>query len=148
MQLPRDRAHFLVQQALDQRVDVLIGRAHGGTVGQPLGDAVQALEQLRLFGGREHTHPAKGVDPGLARGHVLGPDAVIDGETAVQRIEGFARSQGEAPAPHLVRRGFRRLVRHQSATAPASRWRAASSPAPIFSASPYRWMKPSASFWL
>ena len=111
VELPRDRPHLLVQQALDQRVDVFIGRAHGGAVRQPLRHAVQAFEQVRFLDGGEDADAAERVDPGLARRDVLRPQAVVHRQAAIQGIERFARPEGEPPAPHLVRRGFGRLVR-------------------------------------
>src|SRR5258708_29929106 len=73
---------------------------------------------------------------------------MLDGETAIQRVERFGGAEREAPAPHLVRRFGRRTGvggRHQSAAAPMRRSRSASSPAAILVARPYRWMKPSRS---
>ena len=116
----------------------------------PLGP-VELLETLNAIGG-EHADPAQRLDPGFAGGHVLGPQPVIDGKAAIQRVEGFTGAEGEPAAPHLVRSGSRgggcrgRRCRcgfgHQSpaavgASTGCSR-RAASSPAPILIASPYR----------
>src|SRR5207245_2181609 len=109
------------------------------------------------FLGRGHdADPAQRMHPGLARRDVLGPQAVIDGEAAVERVERLTGTGAEPTAPHLMRgggrRGRRRRLRrpggHQSAAAPTSRcWRAASRPAPIRTERPYRWMNPSASCW-
>src|SRR2546427_3561526 len=41
-------------------------RPHRGAVGQPLGDAVESLEQLRLLRRGHHTDAAQRVDPRLA----------------------------------------------------------------------------------
>src|SRR5256885_12464372 len=89
-----------------------------------------------LLGGREHPDPAEGLDPCLARGDVLGPEPVVHGQAAIERVERFTGAEGEATTPHLVRgRGgwcLRRVARHQSAAAPTSCWRrAASMPDPI-----------------
>ena len=148
VQLPRRRADLFVQQPLDQRVDVFVRGAHGGAVGEPLGDAVEPLEQRGLLGGGEHAHAAQRVDPRLARRDVLGPQPVVHGQAAVQRLQRLARAEGEAPTPHLVLRRLDPVLgRHQSAAAPSSALRAASSPAPIRIARPYSRMKPAASRW-
>ena len=129
MQVAGQGADFLVQQPLDERVHVLVGGARGGAVSQPLGDAVQPLEQLRFFRRRQHPRTAQGVNPGLARRDVLRPEPVVHRETAVQGVERLAGAEGEAPAPHLADGGRGRgclgpLVvrggagwRHQSAAA-------------------------------
>ena len=44
MQLPRERAHVLVEQPLDEGVHVLVRGAHGGAVRQTLGDPIETLE--------------------------------------------------------------------------------------------------------
>ena len=79
VELAGDRPHFGVQQALDQSMHVLVGRAHGRAIGQPLGDAVETVEQLRLLGSGHDADAAESMHPGLAGGHVLGPQPVIDG---------------------------------------------------------------------
>ena len=109
-----------------------------------------------------HTGPSRdadapeGVHPRLTRGHVLRPQPVVHRQASVQRVERLARSEREAPAPHLVRWGLRRwgglglrcASSHQSAAAPTAPARSVASPAPILIDRPYRRMKPSASFWL
>src|SRR6266571_4449831 len=134
-----------IQQSLHQGVHVLVRGTHGGTIGEPLRHTVEALEQLGLLAGGEHSDPAEGVDPGLARGDVLGPEPVVHRQAAIQRVERFTGAEAEAAAPHLVRRRGRRsrgrrggrgrlrwLARHHSAAAPTSCWRrAASRPDPI-----------------
>ncbi len=120
VELPGHGADFFVQQPLDERVYVLVWRAHGCPVGEALGDAVEAVLELRLLGGRHNADPAERVHPRLARDDVLRPEAMMDGEAAVQRVERFARSQREAPAPHLMdvrrwgHRSARRSIRRQS----------------------------------
>ena len=81
---------------------VLIRRAGGGTVGEPLGDAVEPVEQLGLFFRRQHPDAAQRVDPCFARRDILGPEPVIHRQAAVQGIERFSGPQREAAAPHLV----------------------------------------------
>ena len=49
MQLPGDRADLGIQQTLDQRVDVFVRRAHGRAIGELIGDAIETVEELRLF---------------------------------------------------------------------------------------------------
>jgi len=83
VQFAGDRTDFGVEQSLDQRVDVLVRRAHCGPVGEFVRDAVEAFEQLRFFGGGQHTGAAQGVYPCLAGGDVLRPETMIDGEAAV-----------------------------------------------------------------
>ena len=121
-------------------MDVFIGRTGGRAVGESLGDAVQAVEELGFFFGGQHAHAAEGVHPGLAGGDVLRPEAVIHRETAVQGVEGFRGTQREAPAPHLMRGGRGvggfGIVRHHSASAPTWGRRCASSPAAILMARP------------
>ena len=95
-------ADFLVEQALDEGVHVLIRRAGGGTVGEPLGNAVEPVEQLGLFFRRQHPDAAQRVDPRFARRDILGPEAVIHREAAVQRVKRFSGTEREAAAPHLV----------------------------------------------
>src|SRR3989441_3418118 len=128
-----------IQQSLHQGVHVLVRGTYGGTIGELLRYAVEALEQLGLLAGGEHSDPAEGVDPGLARGDVLGPEPVVHRQAAIQRVERFTGAEAEAAAPHLVRRRgrrsrgrprgrgrgrgrLRRLARHHSAAAPTSCW--------------------------
>src|SRR2546430_14797293 len=68
----------------------------GGTIGEPLRHMVEALEQLGLLAGGEHSNPAEGVDPGLARGDVLGPEPVVHRQAAIQRVERFTGEIGRA----------------------------------------------------
>src|SRR2546430_14158281 len=49
VELPRHGADLFVEQPLDQRVNVLIGGADRGAVRQPLGHAIQSVQELRLF---------------------------------------------------------------------------------------------------
>ena len=143
MELPRHGTDLFIEQPLDQRVDILVGRTGRGAVRQTLGHAIQPVQELQLFRRRQYADPTQGVHPRLAGGHVLRPQAVIYGEAAIQRVERFARSQVEAAPPHLVGRGGRRwrglgrVVGHQSAAATAScSRRTASRPAPILIARP------------
>ena len=83
MQLSRDRANLGVEQALDEGVHVFIGRADRGAVGEFVGDAIEAAEELRFFTGSHHAGVTEGVHPRLARGDILRPEPMIDGKTAV-----------------------------------------------------------------
>jgi hypothetical protein len=120
VQLAGHGAHFFIEQALDERVHVFVGGTSGRTISETIGDAIEPLLELGFFGGRHDPHAAEGVDPGLARHDVLRPEAVIDGEAAVQRVERLARTQREAPTPHLMdvrllgHRSARRSIRLQS----------------------------------
>ncbi len=102
MQLAGNGADFVVEESLDERVDVFIGCAHCGAIRKPIGDAIEALEELRLFGRRQNPGAAQRVDPGFAREDVLRPEAMVDGKGTVQRIERLARPESEAPAPHVM----------------------------------------------
>ena len=132
VELARRGADFFVEQALDERMDVLIGGAGRGAVGEPLGDAVEAVEQLGFLFSRQHADAAEGVNPRLAGGDVLRPEPVIHRETAVQGVERFGGPEREAATPHLVG-GSRGL---HSASAPTWGRRCASSPAAILIARP------------
>ena len=46
VQLARDGADFVVQQALHERVDVFIGCTDRRAIGQFFGDAIEAVQQL------------------------------------------------------------------------------------------------------
>jgi hypothetical protein len=62
---------------------IFIWSADGGAVCELVGDAVEPFEQLHFFGGGQHAGAAQRVNPRLARGDILGPQTVIDRETAV-----------------------------------------------------------------
>ncbi len=132
MQLARGGADFFVEQALDERMDVFIRGAGRGAVGEAFGDAVEAVEQLGFFFGRQHADTAEGVNPRLAGRDVLRPQPVIHRETAVQGVERFGGTERKAAAPHLIGRS-RGL---HSASAPTCGRRCASSPAAILIARP------------
>ena len=83
MQFARESTNLLVEQSLDQRVHVLVRCADRGTVGQLIGDAIEAAEQLRFFMGSDDPRATECVHPRFARGDVLWPEAMIDGEAAI-----------------------------------------------------------------
>jgi len=83
VELSRDRADLGVEQALDQGVHVLIGRADRGAVGELVGDAIETAEELRFFTGSHNAGVTQGVHPGLAGGDILRPETMVDRETAV-----------------------------------------------------------------
>jgi len=66
---------------------VLVRRAHGRAIGEAFGDPVESFEELYLFDGCEDADATQRVNPGLAGGHVLRPEAVVDGEGAVEGVE-------------------------------------------------------------
>jgi len=120
VQFARDGADFLVEQPLDEGVHVFVGRANGSAVREAIGDAVEPALELGFLRRRHDADAAEGVHPRFAREDVLRPEAMIDGEAAVQRVERFARTQREAPTPHLMdvrlwgHRSARRSIRLQS----------------------------------
>src|SRR6185503_6206158 len=83
VELTGQGADFGVQQSLDERMHVFVRCADRGAVGQFVGDAVEAVEQLRFFAGAQNAGAAERVPPRLAREDILGPEAVIDGKGAV-----------------------------------------------------------------
>jgi len=83
VQLAGNRTHLGVEQPLDEGVHVFVRRADGGSIGELVGNAIEAREQLRLFRGRHHTRAAQRVHPRFASEDVLWPEAMIDGKGAV-----------------------------------------------------------------
>ena len=83
MQFARESTNLLVEQSLDEGMDVLVRCADRGTVGELIGDAIEAGKQLRLFMGSDDPCATEGVHPRFARGDVLWPEAMIDGEAAI-----------------------------------------------------------------
>ena len=83
MELAGDGADFGVEQPLDQRVDVFIGRADRGAVGELVGDAIETAEELRFFSRSHNSGPRERVNPRFARGDVLRPKTMVDREAAV-----------------------------------------------------------------
>jgi len=102
VQLAGETTHLVVEQALHESVHVFVWGADRGAVGELIRYAIETAKQLRFFMGSDNSSPAERVHPRLARGDVLRPEAMIDGEAAIQRVERLARPESEASAPHLV----------------------------------------------
>ena len=95
---------------------VFVRCADGGAVGELIGYAIEAAKQLRFFIGSDNPGLTECVHPRFARGDVLRPETMIDGETAIQRVKRLARPESEASAPHLVSVSLlgHHCVRHSS----------------------------------
>ncbi len=164
VQLGGDVADFGVEQAIDERMDVLVRRGRGFTRGQSRGHAVEpVLEALALLE-REDAGVPERHGPGLGGADVERPEPDVDVDGAIELVEGGGRAGGEAAAPQAVRRGRarrgrRRIVRHghtSASTGSAGSATGAATPvgrdaasralsAFTRSASPKRRMKPAAS---
>src|SRR6185503_460094 len=99
VQLARDGARFLAEHALDDRVDVLLGRVGqaflldaGGDAAEPRDDRV-ALLRAQDAGGTERARP------GDAPPDVFRPEATIDSEAEVERRHLRRQTALEAAAP-------------------------------------------------
>jgi len=64
-------------------VHVLVGRAHCGSIGELISDAIQTFEELSFFAGVQNACAAERMHPRFTRGDVLRPETVIDGKAAV-----------------------------------------------------------------
>ncbi|HEX8392292.1 MAG TPA: lyase family protein [Longimicrobium sp.] len=104
VELPRHVAGLLVQQALDERVHVLVVRAApvvGGPALQAGGNGIQPRLQPQPLRVRDDPRRGDGRGPRLAPRHVLAPQTKVHGQRAVQPVHLRRRLRGEAAAPEL-----------------------------------------------
>ena len=102
MQLARDIADFLVQEAIDERMHVLVARLRRDPFGQASAHAVKSVLQGGALVERDHSRVPEGDSPRLGELHVERPQPQIDANRAIQRIEGRGGTTGEPPAPQFV----------------------------------------------
>ena len=102
VQFAGETTDLVVEQALHERVHVFVRCGDRGAVRELIGYAIEAAQQLRFFIDSDNPCLTECVHPRFARGDVLRPETMIDGETAIQRVERFARPENEASAPHPV----------------------------------------------
>ncbi len=119
MQLGRDVADLGVQQPIDERVHVLVGRLRRLARFDSRGDGIQAaLDRLALFE-RQHAGAPERYRPRLREPDIVRPEAEIDADGAVDLLEQRAGPGGKPPTPELVRwcrAGSGVVARHRAAT--------------------------------
>jgi len=114
MQLRCDVTDLVVQEAVDQGVNILIGRPRLRTGLEARGHGVQsALDRPALLE-CQHRGVIQGHRPGFRQLNVVGPKAKIDVDGVVQRFELRRGRAGESATPQLVRltRGTHEGRRH------------------------------------
>ncbi len=134
MELGRDVADLVVEQPVDERVHVLVRGNRRGAGAEADGHRIEPALELAALLEREDAGVPERDGPGLGELDVERPEAEIDVDGAVERVEFGRGIAGEAAAPELVRRGAVQFERRHAiasafgsgAAAAASR-RAASS---------------------
>ena len=92
-----------MQQAVDHRVDVLVRLGRLRAAGEALGDYIKPLLDLLALLEREHAGVPQRHGPRLRELHVERPEAEVDADAAVDRLEQRRGATGEAAPPQLVR---------------------------------------------
>ena len=103
MELGCDVAHLLVEQAVDERVDILIGRDRECARAELRGDGIESLLEAPALLERDDAGVPERDGPCLGELDVEGPEAEIDVDGAVERVELGCGVAGEAAPPELVR---------------------------------------------
>ena len=106
VKLRGDVTDLLVQQAIDQRVHVLVRRLRLLAALQSDRHGFEArLDRLAFFQ-REHASAPERNRPRLGQTDIVGPEAEVDANGVVERVELRRRARTEPPAPQLVRSGL------------------------------------------
>lgn len=107
---------LFVQQPVDHRMNVFIGRDRLRAVGDARRDTVESPYDLRALVFGKHSGVRESGGPRLGEAHVVRPETEIDADRAVDGVERRVGAAGKAAAPQLVCPSSFFLALHTPAT--------------------------------
>ena len=103
VQFRRDVTNLGVQQPVDHRVNVFVGRNRCLSARESLRDGIQTGFNATAFLQRENPRIPERDRPRLGEADVERPEPEIGSDRPIHRLERRGRAAAEPPAPQLVR---------------------------------------------
>ncbi len=104
VQLPAERAEFMHERTFDEVMDIFSGGAfqERRIVVYPPGDVIECEQGVMHFRGSENADALQGFRPRAIDGELVGEQATVERERALERVELFVGFAFEAAAPEAV----------------------------------------------
>src|SRR5260221_13042808 len=91
-----------MKKAVDERVHILVRGKWLLTTSETLANGIEAALNCLALVEREYVGAPERQGPGLRESDVVGPEAEVDTDGIVERVERGRRARAEAPTPELV----------------------------------------------